>query len=152
MNVKRFTGRNSREAMQKVRQAFGDDAVVLSTKPAADGGIEIMAMGADGVAAVERMPVDRHETAEVAETAAPAAKGAKSAPARGTMANLANTVQDDVRQLAMSTLSFQDYVRERMLKRRQAALTSSSGAPSVRTEPELAPSPQAARGGRTPLR
>ena len=145
MNVKRFTGRNSREAMQKVRQAFGDDAVVLSTKPAADGGIEIMAMGADGVAAVERMPADRHETAEVAEAAAPAAKGAKSAPARGTMANLANTVQDDVRQLAMSTLSFQDYVRERMLKRRQAALTSSSGAPSVRTEPELAPSPQAAQ-------
>ena len=142
MNVKRFTGRNSREAMQKVRQAFGDDAVVLSTKPAADGGIEIMAMGADGVAAVERMPVERHEP-EVAEAPATATKGAKQGSARQAMASLANTVQDDVRQLAMSTLSFQDYVRERMLKRRQAALTSSSGTPSARTEPELAPSPQA---------
>ena len=27
MNVKRFTGRTSREAMQKVKAAFGDDAV-----------------------------------------------------------------------------------------------------------------------------
>jgi flagellar biosynthesis protein FlhF len=44
MNVKRFIGRNSREAMQKVKAAFGDDAVVLSTKPAAEGGIEILAM------------------------------------------------------------------------------------------------------------
>jgi flagellar biosynthesis protein FlhF len=46
------------------------------------------------------------------------------------MANLASSVQDDVKQLAMSTLSFQDYVRERMLKRRQAAMQS-------RAEPAL---------------
>ena len=43
MNVKRFIGRNSREAMQKVKAAFGDDAVVLSTKPAPEGGIEVLA-------------------------------------------------------------------------------------------------------------
>jgi flagellar biosynthesis protein FlhF len=53
----------------------------------------------------------------------------------GTMSNLASTVQDDVKQLAMSTLSFQDYVRERMLKRRQAAM-------QARTEPALAVSPE----------
>ncbi|HET6789042.1 MAG TPA: flagellar biosynthesis protein FlhF, partial [Aquabacterium sp.] len=63
MNVKRFTGRTSREAMQKVRQVFGDDAVVLSTKPAPEGGVEIMAMGSDAIAAIERMPVDNHEPA-----------------------------------------------------------------------------------------
>ena len=55
MNVKRFTGRNSREAMQNVKAALGDEAIVLSTKPAAEGGIEILAMGADGIAAVETM-------------------------------------------------------------------------------------------------
>jgi len=55
MNVKRFIGRNSREAMQKVKAALGDEAIVLSTKPASEGGIEILAMGAEGMAAVESM-------------------------------------------------------------------------------------------------
>jgi len=133
MNVKRFTGRTSREAMQKVKAAFGDDAVVLSTKPAPDGGVEIMAMGADGVAQIERLPAERHEPVD--QTLAKPAKASSAHSARNAVASLATTVQEDVRQLAMSTLSFQDYVRERMLKRRQAAL-------KARLEPELAPSPE----------
>ena len=61
MNVKRFTGRNSREAMQKVKAAFGNDAVVLSTKPAAEGGIEILAMAADSVPAVDHLAAQAAE-------------------------------------------------------------------------------------------
>src|SRR5690606_37468499 len=61
--------------------------------------------------------------------------GKAKGSARSSMASLASTVQDDVKQLAMSTLSFQEYVRERMIKRRQAALTA-------RMEPELAQSPE----------
>ncbi|HMY99862.1 MAG TPA: flagellar biosynthesis protein FlhF, partial [Burkholderiaceae bacterium] len=53
MNVKRFVGRNSREAMQKVRLAFGDNAVVLSTKPCSDG-IEVLAMPPETLEAIER--------------------------------------------------------------------------------------------------
>ncbi len=136
MNVKRFTGRTSREAMQKVKAAFGEDAVVLSTKPAPDGGVEIMAMGADGVAQIARMPADRHEPVD---QAAKPAKASPSKTAREAVSSLASTVQEDVRQLAMSTLSFQDYVRERMLKRRQAALSADL---KTRMEPELAPSPE----------
>lgn len=137
MNVKRFTGRNSREAMQKVKAAFGDDAVVLSTKPAAEGGIEILAMAGDSVPAMDSYALEKDEPAQEARpepvslpTKKPAAKQAKE-----TMANLASTVQDDVKQLAMSTLSFQDYVRERMLKRRQAAM-------QARTEPAMAMPPE----------
>lgn len=129
MNVKRFTGRNSREAMQKVKAAFGDEAVVLSTKPAAEGGIEILAMAADSVPAVESYPVEPEAPVAAAPKKAPAAQQARQA-----VANLASTVQDDVKQLAMSTLSFQDYVRERMLKRRQAAMQ--------RTEPAMAAPPE----------
>jgi flagellar biosynthesis protein FlhF len=152
MNVKRFTGRTSREAMQKVKLAFGDEAVVLSTKPAPEGGVEIMAMGADGMAAIERLPQKHREEEAAAAAAASSSKssGGKSlggklsaqvepdagkAAGMGTMASLASSVQDDVRQLAMSTLSCQEYVRERMLKRRQAAL-------KARMEPELAQSPE----------
>ena len=149
MNVKRFTGRNSREAMQKVKAAFGDDAVVLSTKPAAEGGIEILAMAADSVPAVDRMATDHAEPAPQAEAAGEslpsflqggrkAAKPAASAQqALQSVSALASSVQDDVKQLAMSTLSFQDYVRERMLRRRQAALQAQE-----RTEPALTASPE----------
>jgi flagellar biosynthesis protein FlhF len=141
MNVKRFTGRNSREAMQKVKAAFGDDAVVLSTKPAAEGGIEILAMAGDSVPQMESYPREKDEPkaarqAEVPEEKAAPAKKAAGKQAKEAMAQLASTVQDDVKQLAMSTLSFQDYVRERMLKRRQAAM-------QARTEPAMAVPPEA---------
>ena len=42
-------------------------------------------------------------------------------------------VGEDVQTLAMSTLSFQDYVRERMLKRRQAELNTAEPDPSPAT-------------------
>ena len=139
MNVKRFIGRNSREAMQKVKAAFGDDAVVLSTKPAAEGGIEILAMAGESVPAIDsyvtNTPAPRAASVSLPTGARKAADAPTAAPARSAMANLASSVQDDVKQLAMSTLSFQDYVRERMLKRRQAAMTA-------RMEPEMAQSPE----------
>ena len=125
MNVKRFFGRNSREAMQKVRQAFGDNAVVLSTKPSSSG-IEIVAMPAESIDAIERFESgpaaqaderfedDLHEAEPMPDSfdAAPTDASAQ--------------VQEDVGTLAMSTLSFQDYVRERMLKKRQAEMKSRS--------------------------
>ena len=88
-NMKRFSAPTTREAMQRVRAAFGDDAVVLSTKPCPEG-IEVLAMPPEALAHVP-----------------------KAAPA-------APSVAQDVNTLAMSTLSFQDYVRERMLRRRAA--------------------------------
>ena len=90
MNVKRFVGRNSHEALQRLKQALGPDAVVLSTRPCAEG-VELLAMG-------------------------PEAAGGRSA------AEVSTDVQGDAQTLSMSTLSFQDYVRERMLRRRQESL------------------------------
>lgn len=141
MNVKRFTGRTSREAMQKVREAFGDDGVVLSNKPAAEGGVEIMAMASGSVDALDNMHAERHEPAMASEAQTLSQRlkasrdGSPQSAGSGASTSFATSVQDDVKQLAMSTLSFQDYVRERMLKRRQAVIKS-------RTEPELAISPE----------
>jgi flagellar biosynthesis protein FlhF len=109
-NVTRFTARTSREALNLVKQAFGEDAVVLSTRPSAGGGVEVLAMGPDGLHEIERAA----SSAPVVK--APAASATKPAPTAITAADVGR----DVEQLAMSTLSFQDYVRERMLKRRQA--------------------------------
>src|SRR5690606_8967645 len=43
MNVRRFVGKNAREAMAQARAAYGDQAVVLSNRPV-PGGVEILAM------------------------------------------------------------------------------------------------------------
>ena len=58
MNMKRFAAPTTREAMALVRAAFGNDAVVLSTKPC-PAGIEVLAMGPEGLAQVEATSVPR---------------------------------------------------------------------------------------------
>jgi flagellar biosynthesis protein FlhF len=137
MNVKRFAARTSRDALALVRQAFGVDAVVLSTKPCPEG-IEVLAMAPDSVANLERMsaaapaagtPESRRAAPQEPRRAAPPAaqyaERAALAAQRELAARIAapqNEVEDDADRLAMSTLSFQDYVRERMLKRRHAEL------------------------------
>lgn len=117
MNVKRFAARTSREALSQVRLAFGADAVVLSTRPC-DEGVEVLAMAPESMSQIER-------------AAAPAASGPAAAMRTDAPAALPTSpaaiapVAQDVERLAMSTLSFQDYVRERLLRRRRAALNPS---------------------------
>jgi flagellar biosynthesis protein FlhF len=160
MNVKRFTARTSREAFALVRQAFGEDAVVLSTKPSPEG-VEVLAMAPDSMAQIERVADSAPQAAAPRAAAGRAAprneslaarverQNAQPAPATGRRAAQAPEVNEDVEQMAMSTLSFQDYVRERMLKRRQAALgqddIGSAGVPADYTPaPVRAPARAAA--------
>lgn len=142
MNVKRFTARTSREALALVKQAFGEDAVVLSNKPCAEG-VEVLAMAPEGMSQIERVAASAPQVrapapgpSRVQARPAPAAPAAPAASTgRGSFAartgqqrsepgfgQPASGVGDDVETLAMSTLSFQDYVRERVLKRRQAEI------------------------------
>jgi flagellar biosynthesis protein FlhF len=51
MNVKKFTGATSRDALRKVREALGPDAVILSNR-AVDGEVEILALANDDVASI----------------------------------------------------------------------------------------------------
>ena len=131
MNVKRFSARTSRDALNLVRQAFGEDAVVLSTRPCPEG-VEVMAMAPDGVQQIERVAAEAAAAAPPAAAAAPAlplpplrrpvvpsARG-RADEADASPQGAGSTVEQDVAQLSMSTLSFQDYVRERMLRRRRA--------------------------------
>lgn len=131
MNVKRFVAKTSRDALVQVRQAFGEDAVILSTRPCREG-VEVLAMAPESVAALETFS---HPAPAAATAKAPAATGGaapKAVPA-------APAVAKDVEQLAMSTLSFQDYVRERMLKRRQAALQQQVQTAAAVTHPAAMP-------------
>jgi flagellar biosynthesis protein FlhF len=123
MNLKRFTARTSRDALALVRQAFGDDAVVMSTKSSAEG-VEVLAMAPESVLQIERLGA---ELAPAVRPAAPREKAAASPVIRGgerLEPKLDASVEQDVEQLQMSTLSFQDYVRQRMLKRRRSELAA----------------------------
>lgn len=143
MNVKRFTARTSRDALALVRQSFGEDAVVLSTKPCAEG-VEVLAMAPESVKQIERFSAGALSPASASRprgTATPpvvkpapeklsrslrqrasAQQPKLREPARTEPTTDPYEVENDVQTLSMSTLSFQDYVRERMLKRRQAEL------------------------------
>ncbi len=160
MNVKRFTARSSREALAMVRQALGEDAVVLSTKPSGDG-VEVLAMAPESMQQIERMATDGAPAAAPAmSSGAPAAQTRATAPAAArqrpslasrtaaampTEALAESSVDDDVARLNMSTLSFQDYVRERMLKRRQLALQAESASSRPALAADSAPGVLASR-------
>jgi flagellar biosynthesis protein FlhF len=174
MNLKRFTARTSRDALAMVRQAFGDDAVVMSTRPCAEG-VEVLAMAPESVEQIERVgltaepavrrkplsglaaraaqlagehaaerpherqaerqaerPVDRMVERTVERTPE------RTADRRGERIEPhldADDVAQDVEQMEMSTLSFQDYVRQRMLKRREAELAAAAAAPPAPPAP-----------------
>ncbi len=153
MNVKRFTGRTSKDALAGVRQAFGDDAVVLSTRPCEEG-VEVLAMAGDTVAEFEKVAV----ASEGLPARNPAMRsnlprGQAKAAAQLTQSFKPQakalepdaSVDQDVAQLQMSTLSFQEYVRERMLRRRRAEMQAApEAAPELSTHLREAPSGAAA--------
>lgn len=58
MNVKKFSASNSRDALRKVREALGPEAVILSNR-SIDGGVEIMALANEDIAALVAPSVER---------------------------------------------------------------------------------------------
>jgi flagellar biosynthesis protein FlhF len=140
MNLKRFTARTSRDALAMVKATFGDDAIVMSTKPCAEG-VEVLAMAPESLRQLEQMGANAKRVVQEPApkpvpksffqraVGAPAPMPAPKAAARASEPVQARqepqfdgAVADDVEQLQMSTLSFQDYVRERMLKRREVEI------------------------------
>ena len=51
MNVKRIVAKTSREAMRQLRETLGPDAVILSNR-AVEGGVEVLALPAEDIAAM----------------------------------------------------------------------------------------------------
>ena len=166
MNVKRFTARTSRDALALVRQAFGDDAVVMSTRPCAEG-VEVLAMAPESVLQLERVSASTEPARPAAprletrpeyrpevrpevrpeprtETRLAARAEARREPTLEPVDDT-STVADDVAALQMSTLSFQDYVRQRMLKRREAQMAAEATVEPVRALPPVVAPIEAAR-------
>lgn len=139
MNIQRFTAPTAREALSKARMKFGDGTLILSNRPTS-AGIEVVATCEETLAALDRNELARQGKQQPSPT-----------PLSPQRADPNSQVVDDTTQLAMSTLSFQDYVRERMLRRRSEALQTQPSrdnqplqtlAPPVRTKLSTAPSVQ----------
>lgn len=129
MNIQRFTAPTAREALAKARHAFGDGTLILSNRPTATG-VEVVATAEETLAAID-----------TSESFANRSKD-QSALRRDVLPSVsesesATQVEDDATQLAMSTLSFQDYVRERMLRRRHESMTGAT--PPAAVSPQAAP-------------
>lgn len=161
MNAQRFVAPNSREAMALARAAFGEQAVILSSR-STEQGFEVVATSEDQlarIAAQAASPAALQSHAQLPET--PAARSGRAlnlqqrAAAQLPPVSPDSTVAQDTETLAMSTLSFQEYVRERMLRKRREAMqgklaadtvAAPTTAPTARTAPPARPQPPAADG------
>jgi flagellar biosynthesis protein FlhF len=136
MNIQRFTAATSREALAKARMAFGEGTLILSNRTT-EHGVEVVATAEDTLASLDRTP-----------PASTKAMTGSLRPAPSSYQTVASKVEEDAEQLAMSTLSFQDYVRERMLRRRHEAEQTTQrelpaeSAPAVAERPRPMPAPQ----------
>lgn len=106
MNVKRIVAKTSREAMRQLRDALGPDAVILSNR-AVEGGVEVLALAADDIAAMA--PPVNDAPAPVREPRSPAPRVQDDpAPAvtikRRLIERVAVSSQDSA-QLAQSVIS-----------------------------------------------
>jgi flagellar biosynthesis protein FlhF len=124
MNIKRFHAPTSREALAKARMAFGDGTLILSNRPTANG-VEVVATAEDTLSALDN---GGGASGTQALLSPAPQRNVRTAPIAAQPASR-NPVEEDTEQLAMSTLSFQDYVRERMLRRRHEALKGPAESP-----------------------
>lgn len=126
--IQRFQAPTAREALAMARAAFGDETLILSNRQLANG-VEVMASTEAALSQQQSAP-SASSTSSMSqtlalplplsqassETAEPVVAAKASVP---QAAASEQSVNADTEQLAMSTLSFQDYVRERMLRRQQ---------------------------------
>lgn len=162
MNIKRFYAATAREALAKARMTFGDGTLILSNRPTPEGvevvataeeSINSFERGDDPTSSSSPSSVSTSGSGSgsglglglgsaPAPMALPIGESKPAPLLRSVPAALPpgaldydpldEEVEDDAEQLAMSTLSFQDYVRERMLRRRHEALQQANP-PSVDT-------------------
>lgn len=113
MNVKRFFGRTNKEALAKLRAELGPDAVVVRNRTV-EGGVEILAMA---------------DQAPGGGLGAHAATDAHRSGAPGASDDLDAGVPE------MTTVSFQQYVRDRLARKNAQAEAPHSVPPAAASQP-----------------
>ncbi|MET3130548.1 flagellar biosynthesis protein FlhF [Oxalobacteraceae bacterium GrIS 1.11] len=105
MNVKKFTAPTAREALRKVREALGPDAVILSNRPL-DGVVEILALANDEALAESAPEPARRPQPYSQPYAQPQAQGAAvDAADAARMAQMMASAIADAKQSAAAEMS-----------------------------------------------
>jgi flagellar biosynthesis protein FlhF len=133
VNVKRFFGRTNKEALARLRAELGPDAIVLKNR-AVEGGIEILAMAED-----TRLPEPAPDT--LAQADEPAASWEEPPALRERV------IEPPAKPAAvpeMTTLSFQQYVRDRLARKGSAGEKAAAKAAADKVAAERAASDKAA--------
>lgn len=68
MSITRFLAKTTSEALRKVRDALGSDAIILSSRPI-DGNIEIVASNHDHISSLIPAPIDQEREQVAGPTA-----------------------------------------------------------------------------------
>jgi flagellar biosynthesis protein FlhF len=86
LNIRKFIGANSRDALRQVREALGPDAVVLSNRTLDEGSVEIAAVADSDIASIS--PAAKEQAVRSGGTSRAALAAAAAAlPVRQTAAN-----------------------------------------------------------------
>ncbi|WP_321796666.1 flagellar biosynthesis protein FlhF [Caballeronia sp. J97] len=86
MNIRKFIGANSRDALRQVRETLGPDAVVLSNRTLDDGSVEIVGVADSDIASISPAAKEQAERSAGTSRAALAAAAA-ALPAKQSAAN-----------------------------------------------------------------
>jgi len=145
MNAQRFIAPNSREAMALAKATFGDSAVILSSR-SIEQGFEVVATSEADLGQlrtqVAAVPNPAQRPSEQVQRANLQQRAEHQLPRQSA----GSSVAQDTEAMAMSTLSFQDYVRERMLRKRREVMQAPPAAEAQQREP-LPQEPLRAHGG-----
>ena len=120
MKFRRFTGRDAREAMERVRAALGSEAIILKNRTVS-GGIEILAT-IDDPALADRLDLDARTASEV-ESARRQDKASVEAKVLTTSRSELSLAKAIKRAPEMSTVSFQQYLRDRVSPKAELAVS-----------------------------
>jgi len=117
MNIQRFHATTAREALAQARLTFGEGTLILSNRQT-DNGVEVVATGEELLSNITKPKAVAQSKPKVQAPEPPPINRPETTRA---------LVERDTEKLALSTLSFQDYVRERMLHRRHENLHTVDG-------------------------
>ncbi|MEZ0605082.1 flagellar biosynthesis protein FlhF [Paraburkholderia sp. IW21] len=143
MNIRKFVGATSRDALRLVREALGPDAVVLSNRTMEDGSVEIVALADSDLAAITpKTPRGSAGAALAAPMNATAGQPALTAPRANPMMQ-ANPYASGMPDVFSSVFGASPEAgAENMTS--NAASVASSDAPLAAAKPAVPAAPKAA--------
>jgi len=162
MNVRKFIAANARDALRKVKETLGNDAIILSNR-GVPGGVEIMAVAARDMAMIVPTPVgegaipERHSPDSLQEddyrVVLSSARARISQPPQPTVVSTSSSVprQSPVNKSSTTPVNA-GIPRTGALRNVEPSRSVASGGREARIAPGLtaSPSTDATRGGNRP--